>query len=529
MIELLTIVVAAAAAVGVARRLRLPAVPVFVIAGLLLGLSGLLGERGALGTETIRGDVITLGLAFLLFAAGLELDPSRVGGQRRAAMVIGCSQFIAILLLGFGAAVLFRMELTAAMHIALMLAASSTIIGVQLLAQRRQLYESLGRLVLGVLLLQDLLMVVAIGVLSGAAGGPLAPLRATTATVLLLILAFVVIRVASPRIFVRLNLDQETLLLAALAILFGFCGLAWWIGLPITVGAFLAGVSLSSFPTGPSIRKPIGSVASFFTAVFFVALGSLLTLPPLSGVWQGAVFVAIVLIGTPVVVVIASLHMDLPRRTAIEAGLLLAQAGELAIVVALFGFGRGVIDEPLLAGLMFVTVGTMVLTPILATEENAWRILRLLPVRIPALPRHEGHALLLGCSGNSRVLLDLLMLSGMDVIVIDEDPAVVARLRERGVAAIRGDASDPRVLEAASARDARLVISTLRRTLANERLLRCVPPERVTFRVFEENDVVRLRAAGATVVSEAEAAAAETITLLQEAGRIGAAGRPDRP
>ncbi len=525
MTELFAIVVAATVAIGIARLARIPPIPIFVIAGAGLGLlltSGLaeplgLGEAAALGEGSLRLDVVNLGLAFLLFAAGLQLDPSRVGNQRNAAIRVGLVQFGVLAGVGFIIATGVGLGTIASAHIALMLAASSTIIGVQILAQRRQLHEPIGRLVVGVLLLQDLLMIIAIGVLSGVDDGIGATLRAGGFTLAMCVASILGVRVLMPRMIRVFTLDQETLLLVAMAVLFAFCGVAHGAGLPLTVGAFLAGVSLSAFPVGANIRKPIGSVATFFTAVFFVALGSLLPAPSGQSVLLALLLGAVVMLLTPFVVVVASLGVDFSRRAAIESGLMLAQAGELALVVAIFGYQRGHLDDDLLAAMAFVTVGTMMLTPLIATEAIAWRLLGLIPVKLPAPTDRSGHAVMLGCGSNSRVLLDLLLLSGLELVVIDEDPAVIARLRERGVTAIRGEAADPRVLAAAGAPAAKVVVSTIPRPSVNLRVLQHLPPGRLIVRVFEAHDERKLRHAGAITASEAEAAAEEAARLILKA------------
>lgn len=523
--ELLAIVLASAVSVGLARAFRIPVLPVFVLSGVALGgifASGSIGpirfgEAMGLGAGSVREDAATLGLAFVLFAAGLQLDPSRIGGHRKAVIGVGGAQFFALALIGFASGRSLGFDLVASCYFALMLGASSTIVGVQILTQSRRLHEPIGRVVVGVLLFQDLLMIVGIGVLSGVGDGPIAVVRASAVTVGLCCVAIFGLRVLIPKIIRVFDMDQETLLLVAIAILFAFCGVAHSAGLPIAVGAFLAGVSLSGFPVGASIRTPIGSVATFFTAVFFVALGSLLPIPDLQSVLYAMIFGAIVIVVTPVVVVLASLRLDLSRRAAIEAGLILAQAGELAIVLALFGHTQDALNDTLLAAMAFVTVGTMMLTPLIATEAIAWRLLGLIPVKLPAPTDRSGHAVMLGCGSNSRVLLDLLLLSGLELVVIDEDPAVIARLRERGVTAIRGEAADVRVLAAAGAQAAKVVVSTIPRPSVNLRVLQHLPPGRLIVRVFEAHDERKLRHAGAITASEAEAAAEEAARLILKA------------
>jgi Trk K+ transport system NAD-binding subunit len=129
---------------------------------------------------------------------------------------------------------------------------------------------------------------------------------------------------------------------------------------------------------------------------------------------------------------------------------------------------------------------------------------------------------LIGCGSNSRVLLDLLLLSGREVVVIDQDPRIIEAQRSRGIPAVRGDGSDPRVLDAAHVRRARAVVSTMRRLADNERLCQhlktsataasAVP--RIFVRTFDDVDVTALERLGARAISEAQAAADEFLSSM---------------
>ncbi|MGA0873364.1 MAG: cation:proton antiporter, partial [Phycisphaerales bacterium] len=217
MIETL-LALAAAAATGFSQRLRLPTVPVLILAGALLAAIP--------GVPTLDvGDAVPqLALAFLVFAAGLELEPSRVGRPRSAAGRVGVAQFVVVGAFGILAAVSLGLAPAPAAYVGLGLGASSTIVVVRLLVERRQLFEPFGRLVLGVLLVQDLLMIVALAALAGSEEGVRGAGISVLWTLLLGFVAYAVIRPLAPRAIARLDLDQETLVLAAIAILFAFAG-----------------------------------------------------------------------------------------------------------------------------------------------------------------------------------------------------------------------------------------------------------------------------------------------------------------
>jgi Kef-type K+ transport system membrane component KefB len=425
MIGIFLLLAGAAAGLGAARWLRLPAIPLLLLAGLALGQVALLPE------QEILEQSLVLGLTFLVFVAGIELNPRRVGAQKRAALQVGTAQFL--LLGGIGTAFAWAagLSLQTALYIGLALTASSTLVVVRLLQQRRQLFEPFGRLVIGVLLLQDLLVILLIPVLGRAPDGILAMATGLLAALLLVALAYVFVRWVTPFIVIRLQPDEEYLLLTVLAILFLFMGLAEWLELPLVAGAFLAGVSLSTFPVNGLIRGLLSSLSDFFLAIFFIAFGALLTLPTPSELWVALLLTGLVVLFTPLLVTVVAERAGLSSRPAIESGLLLAQTSEFSLVVALQGLVLGHVGGEVFRIVAFVTVVTMVLTPFISTDRMTWRLMRLYPVRRRGgrMVEAEGHILLLGCGDNGMPLLETLVTSGQPVVVVDDDPAVIDRLR----------------------------------------------------------------------------------------------------
>ncbi|HSG49628.1 MAG TPA: cation:proton antiporter, partial [Longimicrobiales bacterium] len=164
MVALTLLLVTAAISMAVAQFLRAPPIPVLILGG--VALSGV-----ARPPEALLDSVLILGVSFLVFAMGLELDPRRVRVQRRAVLWVGTVQFLALAGLGFAVARWMGFSAGEAAFVTLALPASSTLVGVRLLQRRRQMYEPFGRLVLGVLLLQDALVILFVPVVLGAAAG----------------------------------------------------------------------------------------------------------------------------------------------------------------------------------------------------------------------------------------------------------------------------------------------------------------------------------------------------------------------
>lgn len=504
MTEVALILACAAVGFGVARLVKVPAVPVLLIAGFALGESGLLGE------PDVRYDLLAMGVGFLLFFVGTELNPQRIKHYRRAALRIGFIQFLALGGIGLAVALLFGRDLATSAYVGLAVAASSTLIVIRLLQQRRQMFEPFGRTVIGVLLLQDTLVVLLLPFLYKADAGIVAALVAVAITVAMAGVAYVMLRWIVPWLVSRLYDDDEILLLVVLAILFLFIGAAYLFDVPLVSGAFIAGVALSSFPASGFVRLQFNPLSDFFTSVFLVVLG---TLASVSIGWQlleALAYAGVVLVVTPVLVTFVAERSGLSTRASIESGLLLAQTSELSLVIVLNAFLAGTIGQDMLSVIVLTTVLTMVLTPLISTDRFTWALMRW----HPAPQRHgstefatEDHIVLLGVGRHGIPLLETLLFAGYDIVVVDDDVALVTDLLENDVPCLRGDASDPTVLERVGADRAKVIISLIRRPKDNLKVLAVAGDTPVIVRVFEDEDEEIIREAGGVPVSFAEAAA----------------------
>jgi CPA2 family monovalent cation:H+ antiporter-2 len=491
---------AAALAHFLARAFRIPPIPVLLVSGLLIAQTDQLDP-------VLVQDTLVLGVAILLFVTGIELNPRRTRAQREAGLRVGIIQFVVLAGAGYVTARIIGFDALSALYIALALTASSTLVVIRLLQQRRQVFEPFGRLVLGVLLLQDLLVILCIPVVTRVAHGVEAVLLGLVSIAALGALTLGVMRWGAPFLS-RLDGDDESMLLAIMALLFVFIALADRLELPLVVGAFLAGVALSRFPTSGLVRSQLASIGDFFSAVFFPALGArLTTLTPVE-FGQAAVLALLVVVATPPLVAWIAERSGFSARSALEAGLLLSQTSEISLVVGLYALMEGDVGPNVFTIIALVTVITMVLTPFLTGDRVLWRLLRWHPGRQETPPpKLANHVVLLGTGTTGMPLLETLLSAGSNVIVVDDDPAVITQFRGGDVLAIRGDASDVHVLEHASATQARVISSTIRRPADNRRLLEYAQGVPVLVRVFEEEDAHWIEAMGGTPIVYSKAAA----------------------
>lgn len=508
------LLIAASIAFGVSRATRAPPMPLLLASGVALRW-----VYPELSPEMVE-DTLSLGLTFLLFSAGAELDQRRIQDLGPAVLRIGLGQFFGLGALAFVIATFFGVEPEGALVIGLAGAASSSLVATRLLRQRQQYFEPFGRITLGVLLLQTVLVLLALAGIAryeeGLAGVESGVLRAVG----LGFVAWVASRTLTPWLLVQRSLDDESALVSVMAMLFTFLGLAWIAELPLPIGAFCAGYALSPFPANGLVANQLDSLRVFFLALFFTALGADLSLLDTHHLMMGLVLSAAVLGVTPLWVMWLGRRASLTRLVSIETGLLLAQTSEISLVIGLFGRSAGLLNDGQFSALALCAVITMGAAPAWSRDTVAHWILHARPFRPPPPTHHDlqDHVVMLGCGPGMFPTLQSLIDCGEEVAVIDDDAGVVEKVRRLGAAAVHGDASDPKTLDAVSAKAARVVISTLRRPTQHRRIVTHLHPTRVVARVFSEAEAAVLRPLGGETLTLAEVTAEDFLAWFQEHG-----------
>lgn len=525
MTELAMILFVAAIGHGLSRATGIPVIPLLLALGMLVSFSGLVphGADGVAPGERALF-VLELGLIMLVFASGIELNPQRFRRQRKSVVLVGLVQFTVMGFVGYLGARLFGFERLEAVYLGFAVSASSTLVVLRQLQVSQQSFESHGRMVVGVLLLQDALTIATLVALSHFSGGPAWVAEGFGWMALLAATAWGLQRWGARWVIVRCGGDEESMLLAVLTVLFVFLGAAHYADLPLVAGAFLAGYSLSSFPVSGLVGGLLQSLTDFFRAIFFVTLGSLVVMPGAAYVGSAIGLALLVLVVTPPLVALLAEKCGFTRRTSLESGLLLAQTSEYSLVIGWIGLQMGHLRPEIFAVIALMSVLTMTTTPFLARDRVARRLMTWLPRRRnPAgqAPGESGaspsgHALILGLGSAGMWTLRPLQQADVPVLVVDDDPVVIEELREKGIACIRGDGGDEKLLQRAGAAEARLVVASMRRIADAEKVLSHVRDVPVLVRVFEDSDARRIHELGGIPVSTSEAAAEEFFKWFQK-------------
>ncbi len=517
MTEITVLLLIAATGFGIARRFQIPVIPFLLLGGITV--STFVSHENTIDLQR----ALELGLTFLVFASGIELNPQRFGHQKKTVIWVGVVQFFAAGLVGFFVAQALGFEAKSALYLAFALSTSSTLVVVRLLSQGRQMAEPFGRLVVGVLLFQDVLMILLIILIARVPHGALAVFQGIISTAILGGLALASQRWFVPWFILRRNLENEILLLVVLAQLFFFTGLANLLSIPTIAGAFAAGLALSSFPINGIVRALLSSLNDFFLAIFFTALGAFVGIPDdpiilIKGIVLGLILITL----TPPLVAAIAEHFGLSSRNAIEAGILLAQSSEFSLVLGITGhITLGEISRDVLGIIAWVAAFTMTLTPLLANDRVTRWLMHFHPGRRKSRETLgiEDHILVLGFGTGGMWVIKPLIAAGHTVLVVDDDPVVIEHLNQAKVRCLRGDGSDIKVLQEAGADRAKLVISSMRRANEAKTVLSYLRDKPVIVRVFETADAAVIKQQGGIPIMNSDASAAKFMEWFQKTGR----------
>ncbi len=513
----------------VAVKLRQPLIVAFVVVGVLVGPS-------ALGIVQ-PGDALelpaALGVAILLFVVGLRLDLHVVRSLGAVALVVGCVQVAVITAGGAGLALALGLSPAAALYVGIGLAFSSTIVVVKLLSDRKEIDELHGRLAVGILIVQDLIVVlVLIGVTTaGEEGETLGEALVTVTFGSLAFLAVLVILsrwVLTPLVHALAH-ESDLLLLFAIAWAIALAAAGEVSGLGTEVGAFLAGVSLASTPYRDAIASRLVTVRDVLLLFFFIELGSRLEPDEaLDELPVALVLSAFVLLVKPAVVAFLLVVQRYRSRVSIETGLTLAQISEFSLILAALGLSVGHIDEETATLMTVVALLTIAVSSYLILSSEA--LARRLAPFLEPLERHElrdlpeleleavPEVVVFGLGRFGDGIATGLHERGVRVLGVDYDPIALSRFAEGGIDVFYGDAEDPELAGVLPLPESGWVVSTMRRVDANLALLTALDQHgyrgRRAVAAHRVADAERLREAGADEVFLPYAAAAKEVVEL---------------
>ena len=533
-VQVAAILVVAAVAGAIAVWLRLPLVIAYVVVGVIVGPSAanLVEPGGQLEL------LAQLGIALLLFVVGLKLDVHVVRTLGPVALAAGGAQVAIVAAGGFLLSLGLGLDPTAALYVGIGVAFSSTIIVVKLLSDRRELDDLHGRLALGILIVQDLVVVVvmiavtASGESEGSTGVALLAVVAKGAA-LLAVLA-VLARFALTPLLHRLARLPDLLVLFAIAWAVALGAIGEEIGLGVEVGAFLGGVSLASTPYREAIGSRLVTIRDFLLLFFFIDLGSRIEPGRVADhVLLAAVLSTFVLVVKPAVVMGLLGALRYRGRVSLQTGLALAQISEFSLILGAVGLRLGHVDEETTSLLTVVALVTIAVSVYVYPHSDALatRFAGALALFERRVPRPDGpvagdvqpDVIVLGLGRYGAGIVEGLRQRDVPVLGVDFDPVALGRWSDRGVAVLYADAEDPGLPHLLPLPEGGWVVSTLRRVDANLALLHALAHHgyrgHVAVAAHRAVDVARLTRAGAHHVLMPYGAAARDVVDLIADGR----------
>ncbi|HEY87590.1 MAG TPA: sodium:proton exchanger [Dehalococcoidia bacterium] len=528
----LVIVLATALAGGMlARLLRLPVILGYLIGGIAVGPHGfgLVHDLGTINT------LATIGVILLLFTLGLEFSLKEVMRVGRIAILGGIVQILLTAAVGLALGRLVGFTMLEAVFFGFLIALSSTMIVLKTLMERGELDSGHGRIMIGILLVQDLSVVPLMIIMPAIGEGGevwlslgIAVLKAMVFIGVMLVLGmwglpWLLRRVAAGRSRELFLLTVVTLCLAAA---FG----TYFFGLSAAFGAFVAGLLISQSAFARQAFADIVPLRDTFVALFFVSLGMLVDLHfVVDNVAIIAVVVTVIIVAKFIICSLIPWFFGYSPKTVLFVGMGLIQIGEFSFVLAGVGVEAGLISSYIYSLTLTSAIVTMLLTPFalgfasflyrrLSQGERLGKLLARRPD--PGWQDKQwqlsGHAVICGHGRVGSTLARVLERRRLSYLVIDLNPQVISRLHSEGVPCIYGDAANPEILAHAQLDKARVLVCTFGDFIAVElttrNALRVNPRLDIVARVPRDADVELLKGIGVSELVRPEFEASLEIT-----------------
>ena len=477
--DIIILLTAAVIAVPLFQSLKLGAILGFLVAGIILGPSGL----GYIENNQEITHLAELGVVLLLFVIGIEINPSRLWNMKGLVLGLGSLQ---VLITGGFITLIVHEFLESAWDVSLLiglaLSLSSTAFVLQLLTERKLLSSDYGRPSVSVLLLQDLAVVPLLAFVSLMVAPELTIaedvfLALGEALIILLLIIVAARYILNPLLNILSRFGSPEIFTAsALLLVLGSAQLMESIGLSMAMGAFIAGLLIADSSYRHQIVAEIQPFRGLLLGLFFMAMGLTLNLELfLNNPFLFLIAVVALMTIKFITLWLLSLLFGIKPKASLSVALMLAQSGEFALVLFAVANGLGILDETLFQQLLMVVMLSMLATP--GLEKLAQRIYlasRSDTTTIPGIDMatQESRPVILAGFGRMGNRVAYIMdLMEVPYVAIDNDASVVERERAKGRSVYFGDAQRPEVLRAVGVADTPFVIISIDDLEAAERVV----------------------------------------------------------
>jgi len=450
------------------NKIKLPSIIGFLITGIIIGPFGL-KLIDDIGGIQLMADI---GVAFLLFTIGIEIRLSRFLKNLSEILLTGGMQILCTFIVGLAIGLAMQLSIGQSVFIGFILVHSSSALILKILKDRDDENSPQGKISIGVILFQDVMvvpMMLLIPFLVGGSGpDALMIIWKLVKSILIIVVILVAARYIIPFALERLvtmNM-RDVLVISSVVITMGIAWITESLGLSLAIGAFLAGLALSDTDFTHQIISDISPFRDVFLSVFFVSFGMILNLDFLRENTGYIITISLMIILIKATIVFGLVKwMRYPLRVALLSGVLLSQIGEFSFVLASQGFENKIISNEIYQTFIGASVLTFMVTPLLVslvyyllTRKNIFNPARqgLHPdERIPV----SNHVIICGMGLNGRNLAKVLKDTAIHYVVIDLNFQKIKKAKSKGDKnTIWGDASSVEILRRANVEAARVMV-----------------------------------------------------------------------
>ncbi|MDY6950204.1 MAG: cation:proton antiporter [Thermodesulfobacteriota bacterium] len=479
--DIVIIVVAALVFGLIAHRLKQPLILGYIVAGVVIG-----PYTGGLTVSEIHDIELLaeIGVALLLFALGLEFSLKDLKPVRNIALIGTPLQILTTMVFGFLVGQCLGWDVVSSIWLGAIFSVSSTMVTLKTLMSRGFLGTLSSRVMLGILIVQDLAVIPMVIILpqlnnptAGLPGLGLAVLKAALFLFFMILLGTRLL----PRILRTIaGWDSRELFgIAVTSIGLGIGYTTYLLGLSFAFGAFIAGMVLSESDYGHQALSDIIPLRELFGLLFFTSVGMLLEPGFLIHNWPMVLtMVLVVSVGKGLLFSGLTRGFGYGNIVPLAAGLGLFQIGEFSFVLARLGLASNSIDRDMYSLVLTTTICTMVLTPLvsaLTTPLYAFRrrLFNREPLQTINLPKEglRNHVVIAGAGRVGFHIAQTLKHLKISFVLLELDQRRVEQAKAAGLTVIYGDASQPTVLEAAYIENAQLLLITVPAVLVAESIV----------------------------------------------------------
>lgn len=501
------------------HRFGQPTIIAYLLTGFLLGPA----VFGVIGESEFIGLLSELGLAFLLFFLGIEMNVSELGDLLKPLIRITALQRLMQVSVVFAVVSWFDFGFLPVLIISVATVFGATPVIVKLLNDTGDLNTLPGRINVGVLVFQDIYVVVLLALLSADALGTASLIVGSILKILGLIaliggVAYVSSQYIIPDVFERVSRSQHAFFIHGLAWAFLFITLSGLLDLPIEIGAFLAGLALGQMQFQGELKERVRPLTVFFMVVFFSSIGLQLSWSNLVQHWHEALLTGFILMaGNALIMYYLVRRESFSPKTSFIAAVNMTQASEFTLVAGGVAVAQGYVTGDILGFLSIMALSTMITSAVIINyNRELYRFFK------PWLPpgndddwveHREDHTVVVGFDDTIRSLLPELG----ECCIVDKNPEHVAELQASDVEYIYGDFFHEEMRGEASLEDASLVVSVIPSLLISKHIVREAQDATVIVKALNEDEAIELYEMGADYVIVKDAVMGERLGEIVDA------------